>query len=37
MAKARPDHGGTADQFIEARRRYQTALSAGHQKFGSYA
>jgi hypothetical protein len=36
MAKPHPDHGSTAEQFIEARR-YQTALSAGHQKFGSYA
>ena len=26
MADAHPDHGGTAEQFIEARRRYQTAL-----------
>jgi hypothetical protein len=26
MADAHPDRGGTADQFIEARRRYQTAL-----------
>lgn len=26
MADAHPDHGGTADQFIQARRRYQTAL-----------
>jgi hypothetical protein len=32
-----PDHGGTVEQFIEAHRRYQTALSVGHQKFGSYA
>ncbi len=27
MAEAHPDHGGTTQQFIEARRRYQTALS----------
>lgn len=26
MADAHPDYGGTADQFIQARRRYQTAL-----------
>jgi len=26
MAGAHPDRGGTAEQFIEARRRYQTAL-----------
>ncbi|MGH3166157.1 MAG: hypothetical protein ACRDN0_09735 [Trebonia sp.] len=26
MADAHPDHGGTAGQFIQARRRYQTAL-----------
>jgi hypothetical protein len=25
MADAHPDRGGTAEQFIEARRRYQTA------------
>jgi hypothetical protein len=29
MAHAHPDHGGTTEQFIEARRRYQTALSVG--------
>jgi hypothetical protein len=28
MADAHPDRGGTAEQFIEARRRYQTALQA---------
>ena len=28
MADAHPDRGGTAGQFIEARRRYQTALRA---------
>ena len=28
MASAHPDHGGTAERFIEARHRYQTALSA---------
>ena len=26
MADAHPDRGGTAEQFVEARRRYQTAL-----------
>lgn len=26
MADAHPDHGGTAGQFIQARRRYETAL-----------
>lgn len=26
MADAHPDHGGTADQFIQARRRYQAVL-----------
>lgn len=26
MADAHPDHGGTADQFIQAHRHYQTAL-----------
>jgi hypothetical protein len=26
MAEAHPDRGGTAEQFIEARRRYETAL-----------
>ncbi len=28
MADAHPDRGGTAEQFIEARRRYETALRA---------
>jgi hypothetical protein len=28
MADAHPDRGGSADQFIEARRRYETALRA---------
>jgi hypothetical protein len=28
MADAHPDRGGTAEQFIEARRRYQMALQA---------
>ena len=28
MAEAHPDHGGTAQQFIEARSRYLTALCA---------
>jgi hypothetical protein len=26
MADAHPDRGGTAEQFIQARRRYQMAL-----------
>jgi hypothetical protein len=26
MADAHPDRGGTAEQFIQARRQYQTAL-----------
>ena len=26
MADAHPDRGGTTEQFIDARRRYQTAL-----------
>jgi hypothetical protein len=26
MADAHPDRGGTAEQFIQARRRYQTVL-----------
>lgn len=29
MADAHPDRGGTAREFMEARRRYQTALRAG--------
>ena len=29
MADAHPDRGGTAEQFIQARRRYQTALRPG--------
>jgi hypothetical protein len=29
MASAHPDHGGTAEQFIDARRRYEAALSSG--------
>lgn len=29
MADAHPDRGGTAEEFTEARRRYQTALRAG--------
>jgi hypothetical protein len=29
MADAHPDRGGTAEQFIEARRRYQMALRSG--------
>ena len=28
MADAHPDRGGTAEQFIEARCRYQTALAS---------
>src|SRR6266700_259212 len=28
MADVHPDRGGTAEQFIQARRRYQTALRA---------
>jgi hypothetical protein len=28
MADAHPDRGGSAEQFIEAHRRYQTALRA---------
>jgi hypothetical protein len=28
MADAHPDRGGTAGQFIQARRQYQTALRA---------
>jgi hypothetical protein len=28
MADAHPDHGGTAEQFIQAHRRYQTVLRA---------
>jgi len=31
MADAHPDRGGTADQFIQARRRYQTALRPAHR------
>ena len=31
MADAHPDRGGTADQFIEARRRYQTVLRAARR------
>jgi hypothetical protein len=26
MADTHPDRGGTAEQFIQARRRYETAL-----------
>lgn len=29
MADAHPDRGGTVEQFIQARRRYQTALRPG--------
>jgi hypothetical protein len=28
MADAHPDRGGSAEQFIEARRRYELALRA---------
>jgi hypothetical protein len=28
MADAHPDRGGTSEQFIQARRRYQTALGS---------
>jgi hypothetical protein len=31
MADAHPDRGGTAEQFIQARRRYQTALRTAQQ------
>ncbi len=31
MADAHPDRGGTAEQFIQARRRYQTALGAARR------
>jgi hypothetical protein len=31
MADAHPDRGGTAGQFIQARRRYQTALQAARR------
>jgi hypothetical protein len=31
MADAHPDRGGTAEQFIEARRRYETALWSARQ------
>jgi hypothetical protein len=31
MADAHPDPGGTAEQFIQARRRYQTALRAARR------
>ena len=31
MAAAHPDRGGTAEQFIQARRRYQTALRAARR------
>ena len=31
MADAHPDRGGTAGQFIQARRRYQTALGAARR------
>ena len=31
MAAAHPDRGGTAEQFIQARRRYQTALGSARR------
>ena len=31
MADAHPDRGGTAEQFIQVRRRYQTALGAARR------
>ena len=31
MANAHPDRGGTAEQFIQARRRYQTALGSARR------
>ena len=31
MADAHPDRGGTAEQFIQARRRYQTALGSARR------
>ena len=31
MADVHPDRGGTAEQFIQARRRYQTALRAARR------
>ena len=31
MADAHPDRGGTAEQFIQARRRYQTALRSARR------
>jgi hypothetical protein len=31
MADAHPDRGGTSEQFIQARRRYQTALGAARR------
>jgi hypothetical protein len=34
MADAHPDRGGTAEQFIQARRRYQTALRSARQHQG---
>jgi len=32
MADAHPDRGGTAEQFIQARHRYQTALQVGTRR-----
>jgi hypothetical protein len=31
MADAHPDRGGTAEQFIQARRQYQTGLRAARR------
>ena len=31
MADAHPDRGGSAERFIEARRRYETALRAARR------
>jgi hypothetical protein len=31
MADSHPDRGGTAEQFIQARRRYQTALQSARR------
>jgi len=37
MAEAHPDRGGTAEQFIQARRRYQAALQASTgRRLGTY-
>jgi hypothetical protein len=31
MADAHPDRGGTAEQFIQARRRYETVLGSARR------